>query len=111
MRDTSQNHSINTSPSWGHKGCSRLDFFARGWEPKSAQIETVGALALLLRCFLLALAMSRKNLRVRSATCSNCRHSLDDRGWFGGDRFYPSEFYEQLFNLALFVRLGRAGLG
>lgn len=47
------------------------------------------------------------NLRVSSAACSNCTHSLDNRGWFGGDRFHLREFYDQLFNLALFVRLGK----
>jgi len=35
---------------------------------------------------------------------------LGNRGWFGGDRFCLREFYEQLLNLALFVRLGQAGL-
>jgi hypothetical protein len=49
-------------------------------------------------------------VRVRRAACSNCSHSLDNRGWFGGDRFHLRESHEQLLNLALFVWLGQARL-
>ena len=42
-------------------------------------------------------------MRVRRAAGSNCSYFLDNRGWFGGDRFQLREFYEQLLNLALFM--------
>jgi len=51
-----------------------------------------------------------KELGVRSVARSNCRHSSDNRRWFGGDGFHLREFYEQFLNLAIFVRLGQAGV-
>jgi hypothetical protein len=60
---------------------------------------------------LFSLSLCReKELRVRSAVCSNCRVSVDNRGWFGGDGFHLGEFYEQLLKLALLVRLGQADM-
>ena len=51
-----------------------------------------------------------KDLRVCGASCPNCRHSLDNRGWFRRNRFHFRKFHEQFFNLALLMRLGQAGL-
>lgn len=51
-----------------------------------------------------------KDLRVCRASCPNCRHSLDNRGWFSRDRFHFRKFHEQYFNLALLMRRGQAGL-
>jgi hypothetical protein len=68
------------------------------------------ALRFCFICCLLALAVSRKNLRRLSSGCSNRRYSLDNRSGFGRDRFHLRQFYEQLLNPALFMRLGQTGL-
>ena|SRR5215469_9774035 len=40
---------------------------------------------------------------------ANCRQPVGYRRWFGGDRLLFRKYDEQLFNLALLVRLGKAG--
>jgi len=40
---------------------------------------------------------------------ANCRQPVGYRRWFGGDRLLFRKHDEQLFNLALLVRLGKAG--
>ena len=75
-------------------------------------METVGALGLIFFAVFSLSLCREKDVRVRRAACSNCSHSLDNRGgWFGGDRFYLRESYEQLLDLALFVWLGQGRLG
>lgn len=78
-----------------------IEICADNKKPTDSAVGTIGSIDSLCR---------KKDLRTGCASGPNCRHSLDNGGWFRGDWIHFRKFHEQFFNLALLMRLGQAGL-